>query len=208
MQTNTFLIIITPFICLSYTKISKDVFTASSKDLCAVPYITKLMDLGINSFKIEGRMKSLHYISTIVNTYRRLIDEYKETHQINDIKKYEEDILKAENRPTSTGFLSGKITLDSQLFDLENQNPTKEFVGICRGYDLENHMAIIEQRNYFEPNSVLEVFTPNNTYHINVGEIFDDEGNSLDAARHPHQIIHFKTDEIIPINALIRLFKE
>ena len=189
-------------------KISDEVFTASSKDLCAVTYITKLMDLGVNSFKIEGRMKSLHYIATIVNTYRRLIDEYKNNHKVANIAEYENDILKAENRPTSTGFLSGKITLDSQLFDLDNQNPTKEFVGICRGYDLENHMAIIEQRNYFEPNSTLEVFTPQKTYQIDIKEIFDEENNSLDAARHPHQIIRFKTEEVIPLDSLIRLYRE
>lgn len=189
-------------------KISNAIFTASSKDLCALRYIPKLIDLGVNSFKIEGRMKSLHYISTIVNTYRRLIDEYLNTGKINDMDQYEKDILKAENRETATGFLGGKITIDNQLFDLNNQSPTKEFVGICRDYDLDNHTAIIEQRNYFEPNSKLEVFTPEETYIIDVEDIKDSDGNVLDAARHPHQMIYFKTEKPIPVNSMLRLVME
>ncbi|MBQ9448449.1 MAG: U32 family peptidase [Acholeplasmatales bacterium] len=189
-------------------KISNEIFTASSKDLCALRYIPKLIDLGVNSFKIEGRMKSLHYISTIVNTYRRLIDEYLNTGKINDMDQYEKDILKAENRETATGFLGGKITIDNQLFDLNNQSPTKEFVGICRDYDLDNHTAIIEQRNYFEPNSKLEVFTPEETYIIDVEDIKDSDGNVLDAARHPHQMIYFKTEKPIPVNSMLRLVME
>jgi len=189
-------------------KISNEIFTASSKDLCALKYIPKLIDLGINSFKIEGRMKSLHYISTIVNTYRRLIDEYLQTGKINDMSSYEKDILKAENRETATGFFGGRITTNNQLFDLNNQSPTKEFVGICRDYDMDNHIAIIEQRNYFEPNSNLEVFSPKESYIINVGEIKDSDGNLLDAARHPHQMIYFKTNKPIPVNSILRLVME
>ena len=189
-------------------KISNEIFTASSKDLCALKYIPKLIDLGINSFKIEGRMKSLHYISTIVNTYRRLIDEYLATGKINDMSSYEKDILKAENRETATGFLGGRITTNNQLFDLNNQSPTKDFVGICRDYDMDNHIAIIEQRNYFEPNSNLEVFSPKESYIINVGEIKDSDGNLLDAARHPHQMIYFKTNKPIPVNSILRLVME
>ena len=82
-----------------------DYFAMSSKDLCAIRAIPKLMDIGVTSFKIEGRMKSLHYIATVVNAYRRIIDEYESTHKVKDFKIYEDAISKAENRLTATGFL-------------------------------------------------------------------------------------------------------
>lgn len=169
-----------------------DYFAMSSKDLCAITAIPKLMDLGVNSFKIEGRMKSLHYIATIVNTYRRIIDEYELTHQVENMQIYEDMISKAENRLTSTGFLFHAPTVEQQLYDLNLTVPTKEFVGIVRSYDEIEHIAYIEQRNYFIPNSTLEVFTPRGSFEIQIGEIFDYDGNALDAARHPKQGIKFK----------------
>ena len=182
-----------------------DYFAMSSKDLCAIKAIPRLMDLGINSFKIEGRMKSLHYIATVVNAYRRIIDEYSLTGTVKDFKLYEDAISKAENRLTSTGFLFGQTKVEQQLYDLNLTCPTKEFVGIVRDYDKENNIAIVEQRNYFMPNSTIEVFTPNNTFNIDIKEIYDLEDNELDAARHPKQMIKFKCDKELKPFDLLRL---
>lgn len=182
-----------------------DYFAMSSKDLCAIRAIPKLMDLGINSFKIEGRMKSLHYIATVVNSYRRIIDEYESTGKVLSYEVYEEAIRKAENRLTSTGFLFNLPSVNEQLYDLNLSVPTKDFVGIVEYYDKENKMLYVEQRNYFLPNTTLEVFTPTKTFKINVGEIYDELENSLDAARHPKQHIHFKCDYELNPYDLLRL---
>lgn len=182
-----------------------DFFAMSSKDLCAIRAIPKLMDLGINSFKIEGRMKSLHYIATVVNSYRRIIDEYESTGKVLNFEVYEEAIRKAENRLTSTGFLFNLPSINEQLYDLNLTVPTKDFVGIVEYYDKENKMLYVEQRNYFLPNTTLEVFTPTKTFKINVGEIYDELENSLDAARHPKQHIHFKCDYELNPYDLLRL---
>lgn len=182
-----------------------DYFAMSSKDLCAIRAIPKLMDLGINSFKIEGRMKSLHYIATVVNSYRRIIDEYESTGKVLNYEVYEEAIRKAENRLTSTGFLFNLPSVNEQLYDLNLSVPTKDFVGIVEYYDKENKMLYVEQRNYFLPNTTLEVFTPTKTFKINVGEIYDELENSLDAARHPKQHIHFKCDYELNPYDLLRL---
>jgi len=180
-----------------------DYFAMSSKDLCAVPLLPKLMDLGINSFKIEGRMKSLHYIATVINSYRLLIDEYESTGKVKDIKKYENMIMKAENRLTSIGFLNGNPTVNEQLYDLNLTVPTKDFIGIVRSYNIETKEAIIEQRNYFLPNTTIEVFSPRGTFNLDIKEIYDKDGNILDAARHPLQEIHFKSDiELKPFDLL------
>lgn len=184
---------------------SGDYFAMSSKDLCAIRAIPRLMDLGINSFKIEGRMKSLHYIATVVNAYRRIIDEYNSTKLVKDFTIYEDAISKAENRLTSTGFLFGQTQVEQQLYDLNLTCPTKEFVGIVRDYDKENKIAIVEQRNYFLPNSTIEVFTPSNTFNINIKEIYDLEDNELDAARHPKQMIKFKCEQELKPFDLLRL---
>ena len=182
-----------------------DYFAMSSKDLCAIRAIPKMMDIGVNSFKIEGRMKSLHYIATVVNAYRRIIDEYEATSKVVDFNSYIDAISKAENRLTSTGFLFGLPTINEQLYDLNLTVPTKEFVGIVKGYDKENKIAYIEQRNYFLPNSTLEVFSPRGTFNIKIKEIYDMDGNSLDAARHPLQAIKFECDEYLEPYDLLRL---
>lgn len=182
-----------------------DYFAMSSKDLCAIKAIPKLMDLSINSFKIEGRMKSLHYIATVVNTYRKLIDEYESTKQIKDFSIYENMINKAENRLTSTGFLFGNPTINEQLYDLNLTVPTKEFVGIVKSYDEKEKMVYVEQRNYFVPHSTIEVFTPEKTFTIDIDKIYDLDGNELDAARHPKQNIKFKCDIKLNPYDLLRL---
>ena len=148
-------------------------------------------------------MKSLHYIVTVVNAYRRIIDEYEETHKVKNFDIYKNAIAKAENRLTSTGFLFHKPTIEEELYDLNLTVPTKDFIGIVRSYDKETKMAIIEQRNYFVPNSTIEVFTPTRTFNLEIGEIYDKDGVSLDAARHPLQEIHFKSDiELKPFDLL------
>lgn len=182
----------------------EDYFAVSSKDLCAIEAIPRLLELGIDSFKIEGRMKSLHYIATIVKTYRTLIDDIS-MGKLQDFNIYKEMMSKAENRLTSTGFLLGQPTIEEQLYDLDMSIPNKDFVGIVLNYDTKTKMATIEQRNHFVPNSSLEVFGPNHTAIIAINEIYDKDHISLDAARHPRQIVYFYTDYPLEKDDLLRL---
>lgn len=186
-------------------KINSDhYFAMSSKDLCAIRAIPELMKLRVASFKIEGRMKSLHYIATIVKTYRTLIDDVN-ANQLKDFSFYEQMMSKAENRLTSTGFLFEPLTPQEQLYDLNEALPSKDFVGIVLAYDNKTKKATIEQRNYFLPHSSLEVFGAHHQAIIHIGEIFDLEKNSLDAARHPRQIIEFFTDYPLEAYDILRL---
>ena len=181
-----------------------DYFAMSSKDLCAIKLIPQLMELGINSFKIEGRMKSLHYIATIVKAYRTIIDDVY-NNELKDFSFYEKMIERAENRLTSTGFLKGLPTISEQLYDLNLTLPSKDFVGIVLEYDKTTKCVTIEQRNYFLPNSKLEVFGPNHNEVIDIKEIYDKDENVLDAARHPRQIVHIYSDYEFEVNDLLRL---
>lgn len=181
-----------------------DYFAMSSKDLCAIRLIPQLVDLKIDSFKIEGRMKSLHYIATIVKTYRMLLDDL-EAGTLKDFSFYEERLSKAENRPTSMGFLLGLPTIEEQLYDLDQSIPSKDFVGIVLAYDSKTKKATIEQRNHFVPHSSLEVFGPNHNEIIHIDEIYNEKNESLDAARHARQTVIFYTDFPLEKNDLLRL---
>lgn len=172
------------------SKLNEDIaFAMSSKDLQTVKHISDLIDIGVDSLKIEGRMKSIHYIATVVNTYRRLIDNICDDYEV-DLPKYLLEIKKAENRLTSHGFMEGMTTIDEQLYNMRSENPTQEFIGLVHDYNEETMIATIEQRNYFAPGDEIEVFSPNfPPLHFKVEEIKDTDGNILDAARHPKQMI-------------------
>jgi len=172
------------------TKLNNNIsFSMSSKDLQTVRYISDLIDIGVNSLKIEGRMKSIHYIATVVNTYRRLIDDICNEYEI-DLPKYLFEIKKAENRLTSHGFMEGMTTIDEQLYNMRSENPSQEFIAFVHDYDEENFIATIEQRNHFLPNEEVEVFSPNfEPMKFRIDDIKDIEDNVLDAARHPKQIL-------------------
>ena len=104
-------------------------FTMGSKDLCALRLIPEMIDIGIDSLKIEGRMKSVYYIASITRIYRALIDEYLKTGKINDFKIYEEELRYVESRETATGFLKGDVKQDEQYFDPKLENAPKNFLG-------------------------------------------------------------------------------
>ena len=179
-------------------------FHMGSKDLCAVKVIKDMMEIGIDSLKIEGRMKSDYYIATIVRTYRQIIDDINND-ELKDYDYYFKEIAKAENRLSSTGFLLNEPTINEQLYD-RDERPTKEFVGIVLDYNKETKECLLEQRNYFTINDELEFFGPNlqNTKYI-VNEIRDIDDNILDAARHPKQLIKLTVNFEVSKNDMIRL---
>ncbi|MDD3382853.1 MAG: U32 family peptidase [Bacilli bacterium] len=184
-----------------------DVFNMGSKDLQAIKYIKQLIKYNISSLKIEGRMKSLYYIATVVKSYRNLIDSFYQLGDIisEDEKKCFLEISKAENRELSNGFFEGDVRPNGQLLGVRTEIPTKEFIGIVLDYDNNSKIATIEQRNYFEPNDTIEFFGPKmENQKFVVKEIYDEEGFLLDAARHPRQIIKIKTDISLSKYDLIR----
>ncbi|MFI3329681.1 MAG: U32 family peptidase [bacterium] len=189
-------------------ELSTDFFAMSSKDLSAVRQLPKMMNAKIDSFKIEGRMKSLHYIATVVSVYRKLIDEYKETKTIKDFEKYENEIKKCENRLTSIGWLEGKLTPYEQLYNMRSEQPTQEFVGIVKGYDEEKKKYIVEVRNHFKPNAKLEVLSPSKeAVQFKIKTILNDKMEELDAARHPLQLVYIDSKIKLEEYDFLRLVK-
>lgn len=183
-------------------------FAMSSKDLCAIREIPQMIDAGVDSFKIEGRMKSLHYIATVVKAYRNIIDEYNQTGAVKDYDYYIKEIAKAENRHASHGFLHGQTGVEQQLYNARSEEPTQSFIGIVKSYDKENHMAYVESRNFFKPNSKIELFGPKLNEVIEITDIYDKDDNILDASRHPGDIVHFKCDIPLQEYDMVRLYED
>ncbi len=187
--------------------IINDIYNMGAKDLQSIKYIKQLIDSNVSSLKIEGRMKSLYYIATVVKNYRILIDKYYEKGEITkeDEELCAQEISKAENRELSYGFFEGDVKQEGQLLGVRSEIPTKEFVGIVLDYDKKTKIVTVEQRNYFETNDVIEFFGPKmDNQKFIVKELYDEEGNLLDADRHPKQRIKFKTDILVSKYDLIR----
>jgi putative protease len=176
----------------------------SSKDLDAVEFLPELLDIGIDSLKIEGRMKSIHYIATVVLAYRMLIDDYQNG-CLKDMSYYQNEIKKAENRLTSHGFLAGETTTEQQLYNSRSEMPTQEFIALVKGYDKQRGLAKIEQRNYFEVGDKIEVVSPKKTFHTTIVEsMYDEDMQPIDVARHPLQILYIPIDFDVEVYDLIR----
>ena len=190
-------------------KINKDsFFNIGSKDLMALYEIPKLIDMGVSSLKVEGRMKSEYYIAKVISAYRSLIDDYykiKGTNKELDYNKYLKEIQKAENRETSHGFLEGDITINEQLYDRDD-HPTKEYVGVVLKYNIFTKIATIKQKNFFKIGDELEIFGPKyKNYDYQVKHIYDTDNNELDAARHPEEIIKMKINYKLHKDDMLRL---
>lgn len=186
-------------------KINDTYFSMSSKDLEAIEQIPFLIDANIASLKIEGRMKSLHYIATVVSTYRKLIDEYLATNQIKDYEPYIKAMEKTENRLASHGYLEGMPGVEQQLYNMRSETPNQLFIGLVKSYDKESGYAMIEQRNYFENGENVEVLMPSGKeIQFKIEEIYDVDGEKIDICRHPKQLLKVKVPEAIEEHAMLR----
>ena len=174
-------------------------FSMSPKDLNLLRSVPEMIEMGIDSLKIEGRMKSIHYIATVVSVYRKLIDVYcgDPDNFIFD-EQLLIDLSKCANRQTAPAFFEGIPASDEQMYDNRDEHPTQDFIGLVIAYDEETKVATIEQRNHFKPGQKVEFFGPKiDTSACIVGEITDEKGEILDAARHPKQIVKFEVPFVV-----------
>lgn len=189
----------------NHKKVHEKNFSMSSKDLEALDYVPNLIDANVKSLKIEGRMKSLHYIATVVGTYRKLIDDYIRDGKIDDFSIYENEIAKAENRQASHGFFAGMPGIEQQLYNQRSEQPTQTFIGLIQSYDPNTHEAIIEQRNYFECGDQIEIFQPSGKKDIfTLESMVDLEGVETPIARHPKQILKINIPFAVEPYAMMR----
>lgn len=168
-------------------------FTMMPKDLNMAEYIKEMIDVGVNSFKVEGRMRSIYYIATVISMYRSIIDRTLDNTITPEYLEYSRKILnRCANRDSVPQFFQGRPKETAQYYQDRTEISNQDFLGIVIEYDKDKLEATVEQRNYFKPGDVIEIIGPHKSpVTITVPDIFDESGNSLDVARHPRQIIKF-----------------
>lgn len=162
-------------------------FTFCTKDLSMLRYIPEMIELGITSFKIEGRMRSIYYLATVIKTYRQAIDEYFDKKYVYNLDK--EHILRnVANRDSIPQFFDGNYSKEVQYYNGREEVSNQDFLGIV--LNCQNSVATIEQRNYFKKGDTVEFFGPKSPIKtITLKEIYDEDNNPIEIVRHPRQIV-------------------
>lgn len=182
----------------------------NSKDLCMIDHIPELVDAGIDSFKIEGRMKTALYVATVARTYRMAIDDYFE-----NPKKYEENIPKYKTlisqctyRQYTTGFFFGKPDETTQIYDCNVYERDYVYLGIS-GEPLEDGSFVIEQKNKFRVGDKIEIMKADGRdIEANVISITDQDGVAMESCPHPKQIITIKLGQVPEAGDILRMKAE
>lgn len=178
----------------------------NSKDLCLLPSIPELVNSGLDSFKVEGRMKSVHYVATVSKVYREAIDSF-----IADPEKYSvktewlEELQKISHRAYTSGFYFNKATQDDQIYGSSSYEQTFDFIGLVKGYDATTRMAIIEQRNNMKVGQEIEIMQPGKVNFVQtITEMFDMDGNLIHTAPHAQQLFRMLMSQEVVEFAMLR----
>lgn len=164
----------------------------NSKDLCMIGHIPELIEAGIDSFKIEGRMKTALYVATVARTYRKAIDDYRKSPEIyrNNMEWYRSEIGKCTYREFTTGFYFGKADSTTQIYNSNTYVKNYTYLGTVEAVD-ERGFARIGQKNKFTVGETVEVMKPDGrNLEAVVRGIYDGDGNSQESAPHPHQVLY------------------
>lgn len=181
-------------------------FIFNSRDLCMLEYIPELINAGVTSFKIEGRMKSAFYVATIVRAYRMALDSYLEDpgkYVFNP--KWLEEVHKVSHRGFTTGFYLGKPGQESQNYGTGTYTQTWEFAGIVRSFDETSGTAVIEQRNRIIKGETVEIIQPGGRdISVTLNEMRDMDSNPIESAPHPQMSFTVKLPEPVVPDSILR----
>ena len=178
----------------------------NSKDLCMIEHIPELMESGIDSFKIEGRMKTALYVATVARTYRRAIDDYKQSPELyrEHMAWYQEQISNCTYRQFTTGFFFGKPSDEAQIYDNNTYVKEYTYLGIV-GEQNEEGLYRVEQRNKFSVGESIEVMKPDGAnITVTVQRIVDEEGHDMESAPHPKQVLYIDLGQPLAMYDILR----
>ena len=181
-------------------------YVMNSKDLCLIEYLPELMQAGVCSFKIEGRMKSVHYVATVVSVYRKAIDAaFADPEHYSVPQEWITELNKVSHRQYTTGFAITKPDRNAQVYTSSKYEQTHDFVGIVLSYDEAQGRAYFEQRNNVKAGEQLELLMPDGTLMPFVLEEMQDEyGAPIDCAPHAQQKFSAKSSQPLLPNSLLR----
>lgn len=184
-------------------------FTFATKDNNLAAYIGNLIEAGVTSLKVEGRMRSLYYLATVIGTYREIIDRYYDSTLNDDILNVlEERLARVSNREVSTHYLLGEASAKDQYYTGRNEASNQDYLGQVISYDKSNKLIKIYERNYFVVGDTVELFTPKgDRLSFMVKKLYDEDMNLIDVARHPDNIYYIYLDTEVEIEeySMIRL---
>ena len=184
-------------------------FTMATKDINMARHIGEMIEIGIKSLKVEGRMRSLYYLATVIGAYREIIDSYYEgTLTEEKLELLEYRLSRVANREVSTHYFNKEADETDQYYTGRQEISNQDYLGLITGYDYENKCIILVERNYFKPGDEIELFTPSGEiYDYTVDKIYDEDMNELEVARHPEQVLKLKFEQELPPYSMIRLKK-
>ncbi|MCI8609124.1 MAG: U32 family peptidase [Firmicutes bacterium] len=181
-------------------------YIMNSRDLCMIEHIPDLAAAGITSAKIEGRMKSIFYVATLVSAYRKAIDAYYENPENYKFQEaWMEELKKASHREFTTGFYYQQPTNLDQNYQTSAYTREYSFTGLVKEYDSSTGIAVVEQRNKMVVGDEIEVMGPGVPYFTQIlEEMHDEEGNPIEAAPHPQQILKIKMKQPVKPYYMLR----
>lgn len=185
--------------------VSTQKFTMATKDLNMARYVKDAIDIGVTSLKIEGRMRSLYYLATVISCYRKLIDLIYDDELTEDKMVYLENVLgRVANRETSSHYFSHLADSNDQYYTGRQELSNQDFLCLITDYEKETGKITMLERNYFSVGDNVEIFTPlGDIYAFKVDNLYDHNMNSIDVARHPDEVLYmyFKGD-IVPYSMM------
>ena len=184
-------------------------FTMALKDMNMAEYIGELIDIGVRSFKVEGRMRSLYYLATVIGTYRNIIDDYyNKCLTPEKMKIYQHRLDRVANRETSTHCFNKEPDYTDQYYTGRSEVSNQDYLGQVIEYNKETKLVKFYERNYFEVGDNIELFTPLGDHiEFKVEKLYNEDMESLDVARHPDDIyyLYLDTDIEIPEYSMIKV---
>jgi len=181
-------------------------FFFNSKDLCMIEYIPQIIESGITSLKIEGRMKTSYYVATTVRAYRMALDEYyKDPENWTFNPMWLDELKKGSHRDYNTGFYLNTPDSNAHNYKSASYIRNYDFIGIVRGHEEENDLVIVEQRNKMNVGDKIEVIGPfKETIHANILEMYNEVGEPIESAPHARQIVKMKLDIKVEKDYILR----
>ena len=184
-------------------------FTMATKDLNMARYVSELIEMNVTSMKVEGRMRSLYYLATVIGAYRKIIDNYY-NHTLTDevLNKQEKILDRVANREVSTHYYLKEADASDQYYTGRVEISNQDYLGQVIDYDRDKCLLQIKERNYFKVGDKVTLFTPHDEMTFTVSKIYDDSYNLVDVARHPDNIYFIEIKIAFDVCAYSMLRKE
>ena len=178
----------------------------NSKDMCLLPHLADVIASGVDSLKIEGRMKSVHYVASIVKAYRLAIDSYfADPEHFQIAPEWLAELDKVSHRAYTTGFYFNKPTAEDQIYGNSSYEQTSDFIGLVLDYDAKTGFATVEQRNNMKCGQEIEVFQPQGgLFRQTIVEMLDEDGAAIQVAPHAQQIVKMRMAQPVEAYAILR----